>query len=225
MSRQKGRTDSFLSSPRIPPYSLTSLSSQSTPLIFEPDSVYVVFVSRGGEPRVGVFHHNSENKGVLAFADVEVPESQRSHCKVYSLKLKNSKACFSTRTCVPLTSTILRDRNRVYHRHHAQISNPTLPRVVAKRNLCLLRACRRKPVDLKRLTSSRQEVGTEEVGLDKPSGDGTVTIQEAREIVRSERSVLDPGLLSTGAGEWRGVVMMTGSGFSHRADRTLLYSL
>ena len=85
---------------------MDSLSSPSTPLVFEPNSVYIVFVLREGQPRVGVFHHNSENLGILAFADVELPESRRSHCKVFSLELKDSRSHFSNRTCIPLTSTL-----------------------------------------------------------------------------------------------------------------------
>ena len=187
--------------PRTPLRPMDSLPSESTPLTFEPDSVYVVFVMREGQPRVGVFHHNSENKGILAFADVGLPEIRRSHCKIVSHELKNSKAHFPNRTCVSLTLTTLRDRNRVYHRHRAQTGEPTLPRVVTKRPLRLLRGYRRKPVDFKRLVWSRQEVGAEEVGLGKPSGDGTVKIQEACKIVRSERSILDSSLLYAGAGK------------------------
>ena len=48
--------------------------------------------------------------------------------------------------------------------------------------------------------------------MNKPSRDGTAIIQEAREIVRSGRSVLRSGLLSTGAREWRRAVMMVSSG-------------
>ena len=151
---------------------------------------------------MGMFRHNSENKGILVVADVQLPESRGSHYKAFSLKLKNGEVCSSNRPCGSLTSTTLRDRSRVYHHHHAQSSQSTLPRVVTKRILCLLRVCRRKLVDLKRLVSTR----TEEVGLDKPSGDGTVIIQGP------EHSVLISGLLSTGAGEWWRVTMMGGSG-------------
>ena len=109
---------------------MESLPPESASLTFEPDSVYVVFVMREGQPRVGVFHHSGENKGKLAFADVKLPELRRSHCKIVSLELRNSKARFSNHTCVSLTFAALRDRNRVYHRHRAQSGKSALPRVV-----------------------------------------------------------------------------------------------
>ena len=53
------------------------------------------------------------------------------------------------------------------------------------------------------LTSPRYEVGAEEAGLDKPSGDRTARVQEACKEVCPNRVILDSGLLYTRAGEWQ----------------------
>jgi len=68
------------------------------PLVFEPDSVYILFIMRGDHPRAGVFHHNSDNKGILAYVDEQIPGLGRSRCNVFSFKLKNSKARISNPT-------------------------------------------------------------------------------------------------------------------------------
>ena len=39
-----------------------------------------------------MFHHNSDNRGILAYADVGMPGPRRSHRKVFSFELKNSKS-------------------------------------------------------------------------------------------------------------------------------------
>ena len=68
-------------------------SPQPLSLDFEPDSIYLVFILQAGSrPCAGVFHHNSENKGILAYADVGIPGPRRSRRKVFSFELKQSKA-------------------------------------------------------------------------------------------------------------------------------------
>ena len=70
-------------------------TSQSTPLAFEPDAVYLLFIRRAGRPCAAVFHHNSNNKGRLAYADGGLPglERQKAHRIVFlfELDLKQSK--------------------------------------------------------------------------------------------------------------------------------------
>jgi len=73
-------------------------SPQSVPLAFEPDSIYLVFVTRASRPCAGVFHHNSDNKGILAYADVGIPGPRKSHRKVFSFELKKSKGPTSNPT-------------------------------------------------------------------------------------------------------------------------------
>lgn len=72
-------------------YPMICSSPQSVPLDFEPDSIYLVFVMRSSRPCAGVFHHNSDNKGILAYADVGIPGPWKSHRKVFSFELKKSK--------------------------------------------------------------------------------------------------------------------------------------
>ncbi|KAF9643783.1 hypothetical protein BDM02DRAFT_3122952 [Thelephora ganbajun] len=67
---------------------MNSSSPQSTPLAFEPDSIYLLFIMRTGRPCAGVFHHNSEHRGILAYADVGMPGPRRSHHKVFSFELE-----------------------------------------------------------------------------------------------------------------------------------------
>jgi len=64
---------------------------QPIPLAFEPDSVYVIFIMRGNHPCPGVFHHNSDNRGTLAYADGRMPGVRESLSKVFSFKLEQSK--------------------------------------------------------------------------------------------------------------------------------------
>lgn len=146
-------------------------SSQPIPLVFEPDSIYLVFIMRTGHPCAGVFHHNSNNRGILAYADVGIPGPRRSYRKVFSFELKKSKASWlPSRTPLALDSLLplSRDRNRVRRRRYAQSGESSLPRMVTKRPLRFLSARRREPVDGKRLTGSRYEMGAEETGLDEP---------------------------------------------------------
>ena len=72
-------------------YPMSYSQPRYIPLAFEPDSIYLVFITRGGHPCPGVFHHNSDNRGILAYADVGIPGPRRSHRKVFSFELKNSK--------------------------------------------------------------------------------------------------------------------------------------
>lgn len=81
-------------------------SLQSTPLVFETDSVYLVFITWTGRPCAGVFHHNSDNRGILAYADAGIPGPRRSRRKVFSFELKKSK------------SSHLRPHPRVTHSCH-----------------------------------------------------------------------------------------------------------
>jgi len=67
---------------------------------FDPHSVYLLFIMQGDHPCAGVFHHNSDNKGILAYADGRIPGLGRSKCKVISLELEDSKARISNPTCV-----------------------------------------------------------------------------------------------------------------------------
>lgn len=53
--------------------------SQPTPLVFEPDSVYLLFISKGCHTCAGVFHHGSGHRGILAYADVGLLTPQRPH--------------------------------------------------------------------------------------------------------------------------------------------------
>jgi hypothetical protein len=50
-----------------------------TSLVFEPDSVYLLFISKGCHPCAGVFHHGSRHRGILAYADVGLLTPQRPH--------------------------------------------------------------------------------------------------------------------------------------------------
>ena len=94
-------------------YSMSYSSPQYLPLDFEPDSIYLVFVLQAGSrPCAGVFHHNSESRGILAYADVGVLGPRRSHCNVFSFELKQSKLPISNAACTRLTFTS-RDRNRL----------------------------------------------------------------------------------------------------------------
>ena len=70
--------------------------SKSSPLTFEPDSVYLLFIARAGRSYPGVFHHNSGNIGRLAYAGGVMPEPRRSHRTVFlfEVNLKESKVLF-----------------------------------------------------------------------------------------------------------------------------------
>ena len=57
-------------------------------------------------------------------------------------------------------------------------------------------------MDDKRLTSSRHEVGTEEVDLGESSVGRTIRVQETRKGARPERVVLDSSVLFTAARDW-----------------------
>jgi len=70
---------------------MCSSSPQCISPAFEPDSVYLVFITRSGGPCAGVFHHNSGNRGILAYADVGIPGPRRSRRKVFSFELEESK--------------------------------------------------------------------------------------------------------------------------------------
>jgi hypothetical protein len=172
------------------------------PLDFEPDSIYLVFIMRADRPCAGVFHHHSDNKGILAYADVGIPGPRKSHRKVFSFELDNSEAPHLELSHVRLTPSAIRDRNRIYYRRRVQSGESSLPQVVAKRELRFLRTCRREPMDGGHLAPPRYEVGAEEAGLDEPSGDRAARVQEARKEVCPNRVILDPGLLYTRAGEW-----------------------
>ena len=97
--RDKMAASRLLYLPRLLQYQMSCLPPQSVSLALEPDSVYLVFIMRGGHPCPGVFHHNSDNSGILAYADGRIPGPQRSRCKVFSFELKNSKARISNPTC------------------------------------------------------------------------------------------------------------------------------
>lgn len=79
-------------------------SSQSIPLAFERDSIYLVFIMRAGRPCAGVFHHNSDNMGILAYADVGMPGPRKSRRKVFSFELDKSKVSLSNPTSVRSTN-------------------------------------------------------------------------------------------------------------------------
>ena len=53
--------------------------SQPASHVFEPDSVYLLFISKGCHPCAGVFHHSSGHRGILAYADVGLLAPQRPH--------------------------------------------------------------------------------------------------------------------------------------------------
>ena len=71
--------------------------SQPTPLSFEPNSVYLLFVMQAGRPHAGVFHHHSGNTGRLAYTDGGIPGPGNSHHAVFlfELDLKQSEIPFS----------------------------------------------------------------------------------------------------------------------------------
>ena len=78
--------------PHITLYPMNHSSPRSSPLDFESDSIYLVFILQAGSrPCAGVFHHNSGNRGILAYADVGIPGPRRSRRKVFSFELKQSK--------------------------------------------------------------------------------------------------------------------------------------
>lgn len=58
-------------------------------------------------------------------------------------------------------------------------------------------------MDDERVTHPRHEVGAEEVGLDKQSGEGTARIQETSEGIRPECVISDSSLLYSRVGGWR----------------------
>ena len=91
VARDKRVTLRSLYTPHTLRHPMSSSSPQPVPLAFEPDSIYLVFIMRAGRPCAGVFHHNSDNRGILAYADVGIPGPQRSHRKVFSSELKNSE--------------------------------------------------------------------------------------------------------------------------------------
>jgi len=68
-------------------------------LAFEPDSVYILFIAEGDQFCPGVFHHDSDNEGILAYADGRIPGLGRYHSKIISLELENSKARISNPAC------------------------------------------------------------------------------------------------------------------------------
>jgi hypothetical protein len=68
-------------------------TSQYTSLVFEPDSVYLLFVKLGGWCCAGVFHHDSDNMGTLAYAGGGILGPPRPHRRVILFEriLKQSK--------------------------------------------------------------------------------------------------------------------------------------
>lgn len=66
-------------------------SLEPIPLVFEPNSVYLLTVMRGDYSCPGLFHHNSDNNGVLAYADRGPPGLPKSPSQVFSIELKQSK--------------------------------------------------------------------------------------------------------------------------------------
>jgi len=94
----KGQYRGLLNLPHLLRNPMSCSSPPSISLTFEPDSVYLLFIMQGGHPCAGVFHHNSDNKGILAYADGRIPGLGRSCCKVISLELENSKARISNPT-------------------------------------------------------------------------------------------------------------------------------
>jgi len=79
---------------------MSSSSPQPLPLAFEPDSIYIIFVMEGDRTCPGVFHHSSDHRGKLVYAG-EGPghEDDKFSCKIFSLKLKESKWLISNPTC------------------------------------------------------------------------------------------------------------------------------
>lgn len=86
------RDKRITSRPLLLPHLLLSPMDYSSlkpiPLVFEPDSVYLLTVMRGDHSCPGLFHHNSDNNGVLAYADPGLPKSRS---QVFSVELKQSK--------------------------------------------------------------------------------------------------------------------------------------
>ena len=75
-------------------------SSQTIPLAFKPDSVYLLTVMRGDHSCPALFHHNRDHNGVLAYADRGLPGLPKSRSQVISVELKRSKGLrFRDPTC------------------------------------------------------------------------------------------------------------------------------
>ncbi|KAF9790926.1 hypothetical protein BJ322DRAFT_1038841 [Thelephora terrestris] len=139
---------------------------QSAPSIFEPDSIYLLFVKRDDQTCAGVFHHNSDGKGILAFACMKQQGAIHADT-LFEYDLTQGTAPLLWSICPSPNSARIRDRIQVRRHHRTQSSEAPLPRMVTKRPLRLSRFCphKRRPLDGARLARSRREVGAEGVGL------------------------------------------------------------
>lgn len=79
---------------------------QYTSFTFEPDSVYLLFIKLDGWRGAGVFHHNSDNRGRLAYAGGGMPGPPRPHRRVFLFErdLKQSKVPHPTLFLLPTES-------------------------------------------------------------------------------------------------------------------------